>query len=135
MLVRLFYIAQPELKRYTLDSVDVGGGAVRDTTPNRLSSISFRWMVAEIVQARCGILFDPDALQRANLDISLGNPHFPVDTHAHATDRRSSPNPDDLDALAPIHNFLLIPVWWPLEFIPIINSYQGGDGKWHFRPL
>ncbi|KAI0042994.1 hypothetical protein FA95DRAFT_1460743, partial [Auriscalpium vulgare] len=37
---------------------DVGGGSVPDTAPHALANIPLRWMVQEIVRARCGIVLD-----------------------------------------------------------------------------
>ncbi|KAI0074015.1 hypothetical protein K474DRAFT_1665915 [Panus rudis PR-1116 ss-1] len=50
---------------------DVGGGSVPDVEEHCLSNISLRWMVRQVVQAQCGIVFDREALQRANIPNSI----------------------------------------------------------------
>ena len=49
--------------RLRLSISDVGGGEVRDEEPHSLANISFRWMLQEIHQSECGILFDYHALR------------------------------------------------------------------------
>lgn len=46
---------------------DVGGGIEKDATPHSLSHIALRWMVHEIHEAKCGVLFDADALARLGI--------------------------------------------------------------------
>ena len=50
-------------------------------------------------------------------------------------------NPDAIaslrqdDVRAPIHSSLAkSPLWWLLEFFPIIERKQAADGKWNLRP-
>ncbi|KAF8526093.1 hypothetical protein JB92DRAFT_2873303 [Gautieria morchelliformis] len=50
---------------------DVGGGETPSDMPRTLSNISLRWMLREIVQSRCGIQFDSDALVRAGVPLSM----------------------------------------------------------------
>lgn len=50
---------------------DVGGGSVSNNTPHCLADISLRWMVRQVVLSQCGILFDQDALRRANIPNSV----------------------------------------------------------------
>lgn len=35
------------------------------------------------------------------------------------------------DALAGLHDALRNPLWWPLEFFPLMQTYQDEEGKWH----
>ncbi|KIM33348.1 hypothetical protein M408DRAFT_61645 [Serendipita vermifera MAFF 305830] len=48
---------------------DVGGGNVKDVKPEALSNISLRWMLHEMQQANCGILFDDKGLNRAGIPL------------------------------------------------------------------
>lgn len=50
---------------------DVGGGSVADDTLHSLSNISLRWMVRQVVLSQVGIMFDADALTRANIPSSV----------------------------------------------------------------
>ena len=47
--------------------LDVGGGLAKDTQANALSNIPLRWMMREIVKARCDVLFDETALELWNI--------------------------------------------------------------------
>ncbi|THG96581.1 hypothetical protein EW026_g5276 [Hermanssonia centrifuga] len=48
---------------------DVGGGAVTNYTPNKLSRIPLRWMIRECFECNTGILFDARMLQKAGLPV------------------------------------------------------------------
>jgi len=50
---------------------DVGGGSVSDTTVHSLSGDTLRWMVRQVVLSQCGIMFDSEALLRANIPDSV----------------------------------------------------------------
>ena len=49
---------------------DVGGGAVKNTDPHSPGDISLRWMIKQVVLSKCEIMFDNDALKRADINIS-----------------------------------------------------------------
>lgn len=51
--------------------VDIGGGAVSDSTKLSLSEVTLCWMVREVVLAKAPIEFDQAAIQRANLPGSI----------------------------------------------------------------
>ena len=56
---------------------DVGGGSVEDTVRYSLGDISLRWMVKQVLLSDCGIIFDDEALWKADIDVStivLANP-------------------------------------------------------------
>lgn len=55
----------------THTAVDIGGGAVTNTTTNALADITLRWMVRQVVQTQCGIAFDSEALERADIPNSV----------------------------------------------------------------
>ncbi|KAF8073979.1 hypothetical protein FPV67DRAFT_1739295 [Lyophyllum atratum] len=104
---------------------DVGGGAVDDAEKHSLANISLRWMVQEVQRARCGILFDDYALERASISRLMF-----ADTPLEV-----SPGEAELDlgdALQPIHDQLKENVlWWLLEIIPLTYSWQDDKGVWH----
>ncbi|KAG9124417.1 hypothetical protein FRC07_011703 [Ceratobasidium sp. 392] len=125
---------------------DVGGGSELNTAKHSLSNISLRWMVRQIIIAQCGVQFNQNALKemdiplptlsfgRSNLDALF---HYEPDVAAV----KEAKEREEQDALAPMHNALSNPLWWPLEFFPLIHSYQDEKGKWHrsfrwnlFRP-
>ncbi|KAG8681110.1 hypothetical protein FRC08_015833, partial [Ceratobasidium sp. 394] len=115
---------------------DVGGGEELNTAKHSLSNISLRWMVRQIILSQCGIQFNQKALKemdiplptlsfgRSNLDAAF---HYEPDAEAV----REAKEREEQDALAPMHDALKNPLWWPLEFFPIVHSYQDENGKWH----
>jgi hypothetical protein len=50
-------------------STDVGGGHTKDSENHALSNVSLRWMVREVVEAKCGIIFDETAIADWNWNI------------------------------------------------------------------
>ena len=107
--------------------IDVGGGSVPDTTIHSLTHTTLRWMVKEVVQSKCGILFDELALERAEIHISLlgessENGPAPVDC-------------DTVDASQPFDDQLKLrltnnPFWWIPEMMPLSYFYQDKNGGW-----
>ncbi|KAK0445919.1 hypothetical protein EV421DRAFT_1734551 [Armillaria borealis] len=51
-----------------LNSIDVGGGSVKDSTRYSLSRIPLRWMIRECFKAETGIMFDSERLREIGLD-------------------------------------------------------------------
>lgn len=102
--------------------LDVGGGAVLNSVPNSLANITLRWMVREVINSECGILFDEEAFASLGLpltDTTVPNPSDPADA---------------IDALQPIHDDLVTTkIWWLLEVIPWRYSWQDSDGAWHSK--
>lgn len=125
---------------------DVGGGEDRNDAEHSLSNISLRWMVRQIILTQCGIQFNNDALRDMKIPLptlSFGKldptGHFSSSADAKAIEEAQ--NRERRDALAPLHDALRNPMWWPLEFFPLIHSYQDEEGDWHrsfswnlFRP-
>lgn len=50
---------------------DVGGGAVKNTDFYSLADISLRWMIKQVYLSQCGIVFDSEALRKADIVPSL----------------------------------------------------------------
>ncbi|CAE6520488.1 unnamed protein product [Rhizoctonia solani] len=125
---------------------DVGGGEDHNDAEHSLSNISLRWMVRQIILSQCGIQFNNDALRDMKIPLptlSFGkyNPTAHYSSPADAKVIEEAQNRERLDALAPLHDALRNPMWWPLEFFPLIHSYQDEEGDWHrsyswniFRP-
>ncbi|CAE6456663.1 unnamed protein product [Rhizoctonia solani] len=115
---------------------DVGGGKDRNDTECSLSNISLRWMIRQIILSQCGIQFDKEALRDMRIPLptlSFGrvnqNAHYGSPAEAKAI--REAQNQEARDALAPLHDALRNPLWWPLEFFPLVHSYQDEEGDWH----
>ncbi|QRW15054.1 choline transport protein [Ceratobasidium sp. AG-Ba] len=115
---------------------DVGGGEELNTAKYALSNISLRWMVRQIILAQCGIHFNQAALREMDIPLptlSFGriDPNAVYSYEPDAAAVKEAREREENDALAPIHDALKNPLWWPLEFFPLIHSYQDEDGKWH----
>ncbi|CAE7233603.1 unnamed protein product [Rhizoctonia solani] len=115
---------------------DVGGGEERNGAEHSLSNISLRWMVRQIILSQCGIQFNNEALRDMKIPLptlSFGkvNPTAHYSSPADARVIEEAQNQERRDALAPLHDALRNPLWWPLEFFPLIHSYQDEAGDWH----
>ncbi|CAE6434278.1 unnamed protein product [Rhizoctonia solani] len=115
---------------------DVGGGEERNDAEYSLSNISLRWMVRQIILSQCGIQFNNEALR--DMKIPLPTLSFgKVDPTAHYSSLgdakviEAAQNQERRDALAPSHDALRNPLWWPLELFPLVHSYQDENGDWH----
>lgn len=105
---------------------DVGGGAVTNQTQHSLANITLQWMVREVIASGCGILFDNAALARCHIPSNVG----PLLQEIQNTPARPEFNP--LDAVQPLDDELVRnPLWWILEIMPMMFSWQDGDGAWH----
>jgi uncharacterized protein (DUF2235 family) len=99
---------------------DVGGGAVTDNTKHSLAQISLRWMVKEVMNSECGIIFDETELVRWSI---------PSTATAAPPD---SAELDNEDAVQPIHDQLVEnPIWWLLEIVPLHYTWQDAHNVWH----
>jgi hypothetical protein len=113
--------------------IDVGGGAVPDATEYASGDIPLRWMVYEVMKSDCGILFDPDALRRANINIPSFHTNDPNSSASTEVSEEKIFEKDRGDALAPLDDQLKkTPIWWILEILPVIYSYQDEKGAWHW---
>jgi len=131
---------------------DVGGGAVDNSVVLSLSDIPLRWMIRQVVLSQVGILFDPEALVRADIDIaaisqfieaapvaspSSSGEHVQTKIDAFTVTKNvrdsveSSITDRGQDSLQPIHDALKNPLWWILEVVPMRYSWQDADGTWH----
>ncbi|KAI0322401.1 hypothetical protein OF83DRAFT_1094151 [Amylostereum chailletii] len=133
---------------------DVGGGAVPDTDQYALADIPLRWMVKEVMQAQCGVLFEDAAFQRWNIPLSsLSNIFQPVggpkqrsineyvalhhkgdgkskagSAEERANSETSESGREAIDVMQPINDPLKSqPLWWLLEIIPTRYSYQSPE--------
>lgn len=89
---------------------DIGGSSVPDVVRYSLSDITLQWMVKQVVLSKCGIKFDEEALQRADINISK----IPKQ-----------------DVMANVYDQLKIKwIWWLSEFVPIRSTWQEPDGTW-----
>ncbi|KAL0567603.1 hypothetical protein V5O48_014390 [Marasmius crinis-equi] len=111
---------------------DVGGGAVPNDTPQSLSDITLRWMVRQVIESQCGILFKDDSLAKLSI------PFVEVPTNKGGgvvLDNDDQSQEDKLDATMPLHDQLKLKggnvLWWILEVIPFHYSWQDAKGVWH----
>lgn len=101
--------------------VDVGGGEVGNEDPHSLGDIPLRWMIRQVLESKCGILFQDHALDALQLNIDAPANPEPVLS-----------NIDAADALEPLHDELVLrKSWWLLEILPMKYSWQDTDCNWH----
>ncbi|KAF6754906.1 hypothetical protein DFP72DRAFT_897990 [Ephemerocybe angulata] len=99
---------------------DVGGGSVGNDAKNCLSNIPLRWMVRQAIASGSGIKFDPEALEKASIDLQATGSKGELDEL------------DKVDALQPLHDSLkATPIWWILEIMPMTYVWQDREGVWH----
>jgi hypothetical protein len=110
---------------------------VLDTVEHSLANIPLRWMVEQLVQTNCSILFDWDAFARWNIPTSIGHSKQPYSPpEQDPTTSEDGPegviDPQDAqDAVQPIYDQLKrMPLWWLLEFIPFSFTYQDPQDRW-----
>jgi hypothetical protein len=112
--------------------LDIGGGCEVNDAPRDLSNVPFRWMLHEIVKAKCGILFDDKGLDYLKVPSDCvprgGMSSIPIrlrvssDATAIGDEEPSKgimswKEADRLDAAAESHDMLkLLPLWWFLQF-------------------
>ncbi|QRW27126.1 choline transport protein [Rhizoctonia solani] len=124
---------------------DVGGGEERNDAEYSLSNISLRWMVRQIILSQCGIQFNNDALREMKIPLPTlrfdkSNPLTLYSSPADSAIIEEAQKQERRDALAPLHDALRNPLWWSLEFFPLVHSYQtrkeiGISNRWNlFSP-
>lgn len=130
---------------------DVGGGSHADDDlnhPNSLSNIPLRWMIKECFLHETGIEFDDESLSDLGLDrraleahtTHAGFDHNQPNESAAAFTTHKGPATsfplryakDCLDAaLSTAYDQLIqAPVWWLLEYVPMVDTSQQPDGSW-----
>ena len=135
------------------------GGTVADDCRYSLADIPLRWMVKQVVLSQCGILFDHNALRKADIDISsivFVDPDQPTvgdfwkkepqasESSAEASGHESGdhsdgngvaePWPTDQDVLTDCHDELKSrKAWWMLELFPMKYAWQEANGKWNAK--
>jgi len=104
---------------------DIGGGSVPDTATHSLANITLRWMVKEVEQSKCGILFDRP------LEVN-GIPLF-----GESSENGSTPvDCDAVDALQPLDDELKLSLnlkkalWWIPEILLLSYFYQDKNRHW-----
>jgi len=106
---------------------DVGGGNVQDNVQVSLAQIPLHWMVEQVMQSDCGIIFDESELARIGF-----TPSQPVDAGRSGAQTSNPDYPEHSDAIAPLFDELIIQkAWWILEFLPTANAWQDDQGEWH----
>ncbi|KAG8700204.1 hypothetical protein FRC09_006108 [Ceratobasidium sp. 395] len=84
----------------------------------------------------CGIQFNQNALKEMDIPLpTLSFGRSNLDTVFHykpdAEAVKAAKDREQQDAIAPMHDSLKNPLWWLLEFFPIVHAYQDERGKWH----
>jgi hypothetical protein len=127
----------PHTLSFLIIILDIGGGDVVDGVPLNLSNIAFRWMLHEIVKAKCGIIFDDKGLDYLKVPYDCvprgGLSSIPMKSSksrdATAVGEEEPPKEkgvegsimswkqaDGLDATAALHDMLKCnPLWWFLQ--------------------
>ncbi|KAI0308353.1 hypothetical protein B0F90DRAFT_162350 [Multifurca ochricompacta] len=134
---------------------DVGGGSVLDSNGHALSNISLRWMIKELLDADCGVLFNLSAFGRWNLDVNLVQPQLSTASQSQLTSQGLDQNRgltnrakgrenqsqaslstyelEDLKDLQqkPIDQLEKKPIsmWWFLEIIPTTFTFTNPLGE------
>ncbi|OJA07506.1 hypothetical protein AZE42_09221 [Rhizopogon vesiculosus] len=138
---------------------DIGGGNVANCVEVSLAQNTLRWMVEQVIQSQCGILFDEEALERLGMPlsslpvpqpppaspddvVSLPMEELKASSYVPSTSSPptqpptipSQPNPETCDALAPLFDELqLQKAWWLLEIMLLPYAWQDAHGKWHTK--
>ena len=93
----------------------------------KLSDISLRWMVKEIIKSGCGIQFDREELETLRINASIStSEETGGSTHSDVNQR---------EALEPMDDRLSKQrLWWLLEIIPFLSPRQKVGKAWgpHF---
>ncbi|KAI6044766.1 hypothetical protein EDC04DRAFT_3105514 [Pisolithus marmoratus] len=140
---------------------DIGGGNVKDNVTNSLAQITLRWMVEEVIESECGILFNKEGLRGLGIQVSPQagmNGAAPVtpgveqgdmkdaaptsDSHSGPSSPTDTADAELKHATAKLFDYLdfkydperrprITWAWWLLEIIPLPSISKGQDGKWH----
>jgi hypothetical protein len=139
---------------------DIGGGNVQDDVEVSLAQITLHWMVEQVMQSQCGILFDSDELARIGFTLPPHSPQISPDSNINdlplvaseiqitqdsmnisgsvVQELRNEPTPspeaypERSDATAPLFDELKVnKLWWLLEILPSSHAWQDRNGVWH----
>lgn len=117
---------------------DIGGGSHHNRLRNSLSYIPLRWMIREVEEAKCGILFDAERKEdymRETLSTSDSPPAHEAGSalvaNGHSVQSRTVPQ-YAADVFALLYDQLVINwwFWWLLEVLPLLTTIQTMDGDW-----
>jgi len=119
-----------------IESIDVGGGSVPDTTIHTLAHITLRWMVKEVMQSECGICFEEAALDIAVIPRQV--PPRPAPVPGDSSEKEAAPvDCDTVDALQSLRvddqlklSLKNNPFWWLPEMLFLSYFYQDEDRVW-----
>lgn len=122
-----------------------------ETEPS-LGYISLRWMVQEVIEAQCGVLFDMNEVMKLQaktdpegIHNQFGESNKKTSSNENCPTSGERPSKGDCPpiegspkttvegdpALAPIHDQLALKRgWWILEYLPTFPSWQDEDGVW-----
>ena len=108
--------------------LDIGGGNELDGAPASLANIPFRWMLHEIQELDCGVLFDNNGLDKLQIPTDcvrrVPNPKLEADEERVDIEEQSDTpivipswsDADKLDVTAGLHDELKIhPLYWFIQ--------------------
>lgn len=105
-----------------------------------LAQITLHWMIEQVMESKCGIMFDSDALERIGFKTSpspqtldaTGATDSAVQESLNGVDQPTFP--ERSDAIAPLFDELKInKLWWILELLPFTYAWQDDKGLWHSK--
>ena len=101
-----------------------------DEEKHALANISLRWMIEEVVRARCQISFDDGALERLGVPLTVKQEEYLA---APTNQNGAGGNSDEhhvQDAMQNISDELKkAPFWWILEVLPTSYTRRNKDGE------
>ena len=97
----------------------------------KLSNISLRWMVQEIIASQCGILFDEESLSHNGLAAAAPT-KLPTKFFASHEGIKIDSKLEATDAVQPLYDQLVRDKrWWIPEIMLFVYTWQGVEGCWH----
>jgi hypothetical protein len=112
-----------------------------DTDEHTLSNVSLRWMIKEVMLARCPILFDYDEFHQWNIPCTIGQNNDSAAPNGQGTPtNKDGPGDNDeedeycvvqkQDAVQKITDELKKNLlWWILEVFPTSFTYHNPQGQ------
>ena len=101
-----------------------------DEEKHALANISLRWMIEQVVRARCQISFDDGALERLGIPLTVKQEEYLAAPITKDGAGRHSDEHHAHDAVQKISDELkMARSWWILEILPTAYTRRNNDGK------
>lgn len=135
--------------------IDVGGGHRSDFDEHSASYIPLRWMIKEAIEANTKLVWKEDQLLKIGIKLprssTAGRTHAQIAAEYYVTPNQKEPInptlPKDMlnaelaktragDVKETLSDSLLEfnPLWWILEFMPIVERKQAAKDAWKLKP-